>query len=180
MPFTCALFNFPASTGPLEGFHLFSFTANMLSLLKGFNLHARFLSIKELISNAKNLLALRGRVCYLSIKIVHPIGLSPVNPWLGDMRKHDNCENIIWLTSPGCAYIQKYDSSQKLIISNFTFCYATYLSQRLRLCIQCLYTFHNGIKCIHCQAPWESVSIYFRVFSYITWCGSSFVWPNLS
>jgi len=74
MSFTCAHFNYPASTGPLEGFYLFSFTAHMLSLLKGFNLHARFLSTQELISNAKNLLALRGRVYYLSIKIVHPTG----------------------------------------------------------------------------------------------------------
>ena len=80
MPLACVLVNYPASTGPLEGFYLFSFIAHMLSFLKGFNLHARFLSIKELISNAKNLLALRGRVYYLSIKIVRPIGLSPVNP----------------------------------------------------------------------------------------------------
>jgi len=81
MPFACVLANYPpASTGPFEGFYLFPFIAHMLSFLKGFNLHARFLSIKELISNAKNLLALRGRVYYLSIKIVRPIGLSPVNP----------------------------------------------------------------------------------------------------
>jgi len=53
----------------------------MLRLLKGFSLHARFLSIKELVSkNAKNLLALRGRAYYPSIKIVHPIGLSQVYP----------------------------------------------------------------------------------------------------
>jgi len=64
MPLACVLVNYPASTGPLEGFYSFSFMSHMLSLLKGFSLCVRFLSTKELISNAKDLLALRGRVCY--------------------------------------------------------------------------------------------------------------------
>jgi len=64
MPLAFAVINNPASTGPLEGFYLFSFIAHMLSPFKGFNLQARFLSTKELISNAKDLLALRGRVYY--------------------------------------------------------------------------------------------------------------------
>jgi len=58
------LANYPANTGPHEGFYLFSFIAHMLHPFKGFNLQARFLSITEPISNAKDLLALRGRVYY--------------------------------------------------------------------------------------------------------------------
>jgi len=65
MPLACALVNYPtARTGPLEGFYLFSFTAHMLSLLEGLSCMPAFLSTKELISNATDLLALRGRVYY--------------------------------------------------------------------------------------------------------------------